>query len=338
MAGKNPSHLSVSDSSGNSSSASKRPNIATTIGACLIGTAMLVVLAVADGQMFEDPEFSGLYKFTLDQAFSRFKESDRKVPAGPQGAPTRPSQPGRTREQMQRLANFGKSQGGLGSLPQAGRGAAGRQQPAAGQHAHDQGGPNTKRGNDFARTGNHAEAVKAYQLALQEDPTRLQARHSMGDSLRAMGRHDEAIAAYRAVLKQNPQYYCCYTHIGDVEKSRNNTSVADSAYTKAIDGYQQQVQSGGPAASTAKFQLAKLYHDLNRNLPEALKFAEEANAATPNTFAYLQILAQIYEKLGRTKDASVKYDELIKVAPQHAQYFQQQKQRLTAAAGKPSTN
>lgn len=336
MAGKNPTHTSGAKTQKSDSPVFQRPSIIGLIGSCLVAVVMLVVLKVADGQMFEDPEHSRLYKFTLDQAFSRFGDSDRQVPAKPKSGGQAGPQ-GVSPAQMQRMANFGKGGGALGGLPQ-GQQVAGQHRSGGSQHSHDDGGQHTKKGNDFVRTGNHAEAIKEFRLALKENPQRLQARHSLGDSLRALGRHDEAIASYREVLKHNPQYYCCYTHMGDIEKGRGNVAASEQAYAKAIDGYKQQVQSGGATAPPAKYHLAKLYYDSNRSLPEALKFAEEANAATPGTFAYLQVLAQIYEKLGRPKDAIAKYDELIKIAPKHAQYLQQQKQRLTGTVSKQSAN
>lgn len=351
MAGKSTSHTSGAGSSQGGSPVYQNPNLRSNsialVGSCAVAIVALVVLITADGQMFKDPEYSGLYKFTLDQAFSRFNESDRQVPAKPGSGGQRgsvdPDQMaqmgagGMTPAEMQRMANFGKSGGGLGTLPRGGQSSAGQPQ-AASQHAHDDGGPHTLKGNELIRTGNHAEAIKEFQLAVQENPQRIQARHSLGDSLKAIGRFDEAIAAYQEVLKQNPQYYCCYTHMGDIEKTRNNAAAAEQMYAKAIEGYKAQIQSGGAAAPSGKFQLAKLYFDLDRDLPQALKMAEEANAATPNTFAYIQVLAQLYGKLGRPTEAAARYDELIKLAPQHAPYFEQQKQQLASIGSKTSTN
>ncbi len=352
MAGKNTTHKSGVGSSQGGSPIHQSPNSKTNplalLVSCGVAVVVLVVLITANGQMFDDPAYSGLYKFTLDQAFSRFDESDRQVPAKPatggQGGSVNTNRMaqaganGMTPAQMQQMANFGKSSGGLGALPRGRQAQAGQARAAAGQHAHDDGGPHTAKGNELFRAGKHAEAVQEFQLALQENPQRIQARHSMGDALKALGRNDEAVVAYREVLKQNPQYYCCYTHIGDIEKQRNNSAAAEQSYAKAIEGYKTQIQAGGVAAPSGKFQLAKLYYDLNRDLPQALKLAEEANAASPNTFAYIQVLAQLNGKLGRKTEAAARYDELIKLAPQHAQYFEQQKQQLASIGSKTSSN
>ncbi|HNO78514.1 MAG TPA: tetratricopeptide repeat protein [Phycisphaerae bacterium] len=352
MAGKNTSHTSGAGSTQGGSpihrSSTSKVSPLALFGSCVVAVIALVVLITANGQMFKDPEYSGLYKFTLDQAFSRFDESDRQVPAKPatggQGGSVNTNQMaeagmgGMTPAEMQRMANFGKGSGGLGSLPRSAQGQAAQRTAAAAQHAHDDGGPHTARGNELFRAGKYAEAVSEFQVALQENPQRLQARHSLGDALKALGRNDEAIAMYLEVLKQNPQYFCCYTHIGDIEKQRNNTAAAEQSYAKAIEGYKTQIQSGGPAAPSGKFQLAKLYFDLDRDLPQAVKLAEEANAASPNTFAYVQVLAQLYGKLGRTTEAAARYDELIKLAPQYAQMFEQQKQQLASIGSKTSSN
>jgi tetratricopeptide (TPR) repeat protein len=334
--------------------APKQGLVARTLGmlaGIVVVVGVVAVFGAADGQMFEDAAFTRLYAFTLQQAYSRFDASDRQVPAQPAGSAADPmqgvmaqgpgqsraSQPGQAQraasaQAMQRLQQFGNQQQSPITLPGGAGQGSGRAQP----RIPDDGGPHTIKGNEHLRKREYDQAIKEYQLALQENPARTLTQHSLGDALRYLQRDDEAIAAYRKVLQLNPEYYCCYTHIGDIERSRNNTAAANQAYNAAIAGYQKQVGQGGSVASAARYHLAKLYYDTDRNVSEALALAEQALQDAPDSLAHLQLLAQIYEKVGRTSDAAAMYDRLMQVSPQHAPYFQQQKDRLSGAATPPA--
>lgn len=314
--------------------------VAGLVGSVALAVGLLAFLAAADGQMFEDAEFSSLYRFTLNDAYSRFSASDKQVPAGgapidplddlmagrnAAGQPVQPGQvPGGLADKLRRLQG-----GGVGQAGVPGRAAGQGAQP---QYVQDDGGPHMKKGSELLSTGQYEQAAAEFRLAIQENPRRTLAQHSLGDALRMLGRPDEAIAAYRKVLEINPAYYCCYIHIGDVEKARQNTAAAKQAYDSAIAAYKQQLSQGGAGAAIARYYLAKLYGDQNENLSEALAMAEQAVAESPDQIAYVQLLAQLYEKVGRTQDAVATYDKLIQLSPQHAESFRLQQQRLTQPA------
>lgn len=333
------SKQSVEQATGKQSDARPTPSaeIGTGVAAWIFSTVgTLVVLGaiglyvVTEQQVVQDAAFTPLYDFTLKQAYSRFQESEKRV------ALNAPSDPIEAMASPQAAAQ-GMPQNRAAQQQAAQQRAA--QQRAAQQRAAatamDDGGPHTKRGNELLQTAQYDQAIAAFNLALAENPQRITTRHSLGDALRYAQRHDEAIVVYREVLRQNPQYYCCYTHIGDIEKARNNLQAAQTAYAQAERGYTQQLEQGGPMASAAKYQLATLYLAQDKNLAQALVFAQEMVAAQPDQAAYQQLLAQVYVKLGRRAEAIAIFETLANSAsnPQHATYYKQQITNLQQSSG-----
>lgn len=291
----------------------------STAGSVLVLAAVGAYLMLED-QMVQDAKFTPLYQFTLSQAYSRFKASEQRVAlnaatdpleamANPQsaGVPGRSAQPQAAQRQVQ----------GAQAQPMA----------------QDDGGPYTKRGNELLQAGKYAEAIAAFQMALKENPQRVLTLHGLGDAYRYAQRYDEAITTYREVLRLSPNYHCCHTHIGDIERARNNTEDADKAYAAAERGYAQQLEQGGPGAAGAKFHLARLYVEQNKNLAQALVFAQDIVEAQPDQVAYQQTLAQVYERMGRTSEAVAIYQGLAASSPQYADFFRQQIERLQQASG-----
>jgi tetratricopeptide (TPR) repeat protein len=311
----------------NQSSASPPTSAKNAALTWLVSTAGTVLVLAAVGayltfenQMVHDAEFTPLYQFTLSQAYSRFKASEQRVAlnaatdpleamTNPQaaGVPGRSAQPQAAQRQVQ----------------------SAQAQPMA----QDDGGPYTARGNEFLQAGKYAEAITAFQMALKENPQRVLTLHGLGDAYRYAQQYDEAIATYRQVLKLSPNYHCCHTHIGDIERARNNAEAASQAYAAAERGYAQQLEQGGPGAAGAKFHLARLYVEQNKNLAQALVFAQDIVEAQPDQVAYQQTLAQVYERMGRMGEAVAIYESLAASSPQYADFFRQQIERLQQADG-----
>jgi tetratricopeptide (TPR) repeat protein len=325
-------------------------NFKTTGGVVFFGVVsvgVLAVLAVADGQMFRDAAFSDLYRFTLEQAFSRFDASDQQVPAGgSKAAAAGASDP--MEAIMVAQPRMGTPAGGGRTNPMGGmqQGQQYVMNPMAGagqQAAQPQNtagtGPHMDKGKTHLSTNQFDKAVEEFRLAVRDNPADQIALHSLGDALRGAGKLDEAISTYRQVLAINSAYYCCHTHIAEIARTRGDASTARTEYGAAISGYKEMLTQGGPIASNARYHLAKIYHDTDQNLDEALELATQSAAENVDQFAYLQLLAQIYEKLGRKPDAIAAYEQLKKTNPQFATMFDAQIQRLqqgaTATQGPP---
>lgn len=323
-----PSVESVTEKS-NAGRPIARPETNRGSGSWLLSTlGTLVVLGaigayvLTEQQVVKNAAFTPLYDFTLQQAYSRFQESEKQValnaPSDPIEAVANPqvaAQQYQGTQQNQSAQQYAAQQ-------QAARQRAAQQQATAA--ATDDGGPYTQRGNELSRAGKYTEAIAAYQQALAENPQRITTRHSLADALRQAERYDEAIAVYRQVLQQNPQYYCCHIHIADVEKAQNHLEAAQAEYALAERGFSQQIEQGGPMATAAKYQLAAMYVSQGQNLAQAMAFAQELVTTQPTQAAYQQLLGQIFIKLGRVNEAIAVYDQLGASHPEYAAYCQQQ--------------
>lgn len=312
----------------------KLVNNLAVIGGGLLLVGVIALLAVADARMFEDAENSKLYESTLKEAFNRFKESDRQVPAGGRAgvdpgaealglAAANPAaasgQPNAARMQQLRQLMAQQRSGTPNNAAQA----------AHRQAQHDDGGTHMKQGNQLLMNKQYDRAIVEFQLALKENPNRPLAQHHIGDALRFQGKHEEAIKAYEAVLKISPTYYCCYTHIGDIYTQMKKPDKAEEAFAKCVEGYRKQIKEGGPQGTISKYHLARFFMDHDRHKNEALTLAEQVAAESPNQPVYLHLLAQCYEAAGRKKDALNAIDKAIQLNPNTPELYQYYRQRLT---------
>ncbi len=314
-----------------------------TISGGLLALVGVTVLAMADANLFdEDPEFSPLYKATLEDAFSRFKASEGRVPPGGSATPEpRPQPP------QQPIARATPQPGARGGLLGINKNApVGNQRTLPGRtgaatpptHVHDDGGPHMQRGSQLSAQRQYDQAIAEFRLALQENPSRSLAQHYIGDALRAQGKHDEAIAAYQATLAIKPDYYCCYTHMAEIREAQQNTAAAEAFYQQAIAGYMQQVGANGPQSNIAAYNLAKLYLDKNRGTTaEIVRFAEKAGNVNPPQAPYLHVLARAYEKAGRRDEALAIMNRVMgmQMEPVHRQYYDNYRRQLTAQGAAP---
>jgi len=301
-----------------------RRNIVSTISAVLLAAGVITVLAVADLKRFEEPEFSPLYKATLESAYSRFRENDKRVPAGEPRKEAAPSEetPGVAPASASKRIRPAKS-------------AASRHVHSARTSAQSSGynSPEMKRGNEFAAKKEYDKALAAFREQLKKYPQSALAWHRIGDVLGEQGKSEEAIAAYREALKIQPNFYCCYGHIGDLLLKEGKKEEAEKDFEIMIAGLRKQAKGEGKAAVSAKYELAKFFVDHHRNNDEAMRLAEEAAAANPEQVAYLIPLVTAYQRAGKNKEAVSTIDRILKLKPEFEVYYKKLRARLEGAAG-----
>lgn len=324
-----------------------------TAACCLLGVGLVVVLAMADARTTPDAEFSKLYEFTRQQAYSRFKDSDARVPARDpnelefDGQPQRPglppTTPGRgspTSPPSRGMAPNAASPPQAKQLPQP---QGGMRMPAAPMPAgpspheatHDHNSPSMATANNLAAAGRLDEAVAAFRRELQDHPGCTLVHHRLADVLAQKGDKDAALTEYAEVLKHDAGYYCVHLHIGDILIAQGQDARAEEEFNKAIAGYGAQIRDGGPQATIGRYYLADFYLKHRRSLDEAVRLAEEAAASTPPQFSYYLLLSRCYEAVGRKTEALTAIDRAIELNPQQAEVFRTYRDRLAASSGPP---
>ena len=301
------------------------------IGALAFAGLLVLFAWYADGQMVTDAAYSPLYEFTLHQAYSRFRESDAQVALGPRSDPLDELPHMAHRDAASNNARQGGGrQHARAQLP-GGRAAEQHGPAAAGRQpsAHYQ------QGQRLLQQQQYPAARSAFEQAVQERPRDALALHALADTLRLLNEPDAAIATYRRVLAVNAAYYCCYVHIGDIEKARANTAAAEGAYAAAIAGYEGQLEQPGAGGDVARYHLARLLATQGEDLARPIALAEEAVAHAPDQMAYSQLLADLYSQADRRAEARDLYQRLAEKHPQYAAYFEQRIAALTPAEGPP---
>jgi tetratricopeptide (TPR) repeat protein/photosystem II stability/assembly factor-like uncharacterized protein len=96
-------------------------------------------------------------------------------------------------------------------------------------------------GQEYHDTGEHEQAIGAYERALENAPHNLEVRHGLGTALLALGDYGEAANEYEAALEISPEDvaaqagYCdSYMALGDLEVSFNRLEEGEYAYRKVL--------------------------------------------------------------------------------------------------------
>jgi tetratricopeptide (TPR) repeat protein len=153
----------------------------------------------------------------------------------------------------------------------------------------------------------YADAVDALKIALDLDPTHLQAHTELGDAYLLMGDTDEAEAEYYRALKLRPEYPQALDGIARVYEAKADDNQAEVFYRRAIEsnrGY-----------ADAYTHLGDLYLRLGR-LDEAVELLVEAVSIRPDFAAGLNRLALAYSRLGLYNEAVSTIQEAIELEPQ----------------------
>ena len=109
-------------------------------------------------------------------------------------------------------------------------------------------------GNDRMDAQRFAEAIVAYQKALELDPDNVDVRVDMGTCYRGIGQFDRALAEYRKGLAINPRHPNAWRNSGVVlGYDLHKNAEAIKAFQKYLEVY-----PGSPDASQVLSQIASL--------------------------------------------------------------------------------
>jgi tetratricopeptide (TPR) repeat protein/predicted Ser/Thr protein kinase len=153
--------------------------------------------------------------------------------------------------------------------------------------AYDQGLQN-------ARQGNHAEAIKQFQSAAQEDPNFALAYSRLAQAYQELGQDDEAEQASQKAVKLS-------TALGAQEKyliqATNSRIVKD--YPKAVDAYQNLVKAS-PDNSDYLFDLGEAYENTS-NYDKAAESFKKVVELDPKRIEGLLAMGRVLIEQGQTQ-------------------------------------
>ncbi len=154
--------------------------------------------------------------------------------------------------------------------------------------------------------GDKAGALKAYDLAIADDPSLTDAHFNRGILLKELGRYEEALKAYDQVLSLNPHFFEAHYNKGNI--------------FQALQRYDESL-----ACFDAALSVSSSYAPAHNNRGAALKALgryEEALAAYDRVLVLKPGYAAAYNnrgfilaKMGRYEEALESFDRVIAVSP-----------------------
>jgi Protein of unknown function (DUF2911) len=102
------------------------------------------------------------------------------------------------------------------------------------------------------------------------------------------------------------------------DKTRVPLKVTTNDLEKVMNGIDATVKGGQPQEASFYYQAASFYFDQNKDLPQALKWIDQAIEKNPKAYFMQQRKAQILAKMGNKKEAiaaAEKSTELLKASP-----------------------
>ena len=165
----------------------------------------------------------------------------------------------------------------------------------------------------LALTGDrrYGDAVQALSVALDLDPSHLQANVASGDALLAQGIVDEASPFYYRALKLRAEYPPALDGLARVQEALADDDKAIALYERAI------ASDKGYAA--AYMHLGDLYLRRGR-LDDAVKLLVEAVKIRPDFGPGLNRLAAAYGRLGFSNEAVATIRKAIELEPKNAEH------------------
>ncbi len=164
-----------------------------------------------------------------------------------------------------------------------------------------------ERAYQFMERGNYPRAMEDLVVAARLMPDSTLPLMAIGDVSEALGRYQQAVESYRAALALDPNIAVANFKIGFISRAiRDDNKTALARFTRAVE-----LDSTN---ATYAFQLADLYHDLER-YGEAKKYFEKAISLDPD-HAYAHYgLGEIFDKhMDLPEQGFSEYEKAVSIA------------------------
>jgi tetratricopeptide (TPR) repeat protein len=154
--------------------------------------------------------------------------------------------------------------------------------------------------------GLHAEALKAFEKAVQIRPDDAELRTRLGDVLVRLQRPDQAIPQFDSALKLNPRYwYAAYNRaLVLLQSGRFEQALADFNLCNDVQ----------PDHASILYMRGATLHNLNR-FEEALSDGRRAQALDPANADTCNNIGAALQKLGRQEEALQWFDRALELRP-----------------------
>ena len=165
----------------------------------------------------------------------------------------------------------------------------------------------------LAYTGDrrYADAVDAIKIALDLDPSHIQANVALGDAWLLQGNLDDASPAYYRALKLRPEYPAALDGLARIAEAQADDDKAIAFYQRAL--------ASDKGFAPAYMHLGDL--DLRQgNLDDAVKLLRQAVTVRPDFAEAMNRLAVAYARLGFGNEAVATIRKAMELEPKNADH------------------
>lgn len=173
----------------------------------------------------------------------------------------------------------------------------------------------------------YAEAVQAYQKALNQSSDLMGIRYAIGNAYWKMQNLDEALVWLKDELVRNPYHALANYRAGSIYLAKGNTDLAVSFLEKAAQA--------NPGLLAAQQDLAKAYASQGRH-QEAIERLKIVAKADPEDESVRYLLSGAYKKVGNLAAAEVELRVFTELKQKKSQQRRQDLRKRISITGGPS--
>ncbi|WP_161891216.1 tetratricopeptide repeat protein [Pontibacter russatus] len=162
-------------------------------------------------------------------------------------------------------------------------------------------------------TGDTAQALRLYRLALKQAPAFMEPKRELSGLLLGQQRFEEARPYITTALSTDPEEGMLWYYSGLVLQASEKQDSALAAFAKAV--------ALNDTIAGAHYWLGLQQHKLGNN-EAAIAHLEKAEAIYSTEPKYLSTLASAYERTGQFMNALEAYQRLVQVAPGNSYAYQ----------------
>jgi len=156
----------------------------------------------------------------------------------------------------------------------------------------------------------YADAVPAWKIAADKDPTDSRPYNNLGVALAATGKTAEAIEEYNQALKLNPDSSQTHNNLGSALAEAGHAEEAMAEIQKAIDL--------NPDNGSAHVNLGHLLEVMGGHRDEAIEQLKKGIELAPKAFDGHNILGVILARMGNMDEAIGHLQQAVELGPQCA--------------------